>query len=113
MSTPDPEPSTYTGPERRSRMRERQWRDDVDRRFADGSAKMKALHDELKANTETTNRVDTNTSELVSLLNSFKGAFKVLDILGRAAKPLSYIAMFGSAAWGLFTAIKGGGEPPK
>lgn len=101
----------YTGPERRTRLRDREWREDVNRRFTDGTAKMNRLHEELKANTAATERVDANTAELVSLLNSFKGAFTVFDLIGRAARPVGYIAAACAALWGLFVAVKGGVAP--
>jgi hypothetical protein len=41
----------YTGPERRTRERERQWREDVNRRFDAGSEKMNTMHRDLQANT--------------------------------------------------------------
>jgi hypothetical protein len=100
---------TYTGPERRLSPRSREWRDQVNQRLNDGSLQMKAMHTELQANTAATLQVQADTAELVSLLNSFKGAFKVFDLVGKAAKPLSYIAMAVSALWGLFTVVKGGG----
>jgi hypothetical protein len=99
----------YTGPERRTEMRV--WRDTVNQRLDNGAATMKALQADMAENTQATMKIQQYTSELVSLLNSFKGAFKVFDMLGRAAKPLSYIAMALTAIWGLFTAIKGGGPP--
>jgi hypothetical protein len=101
--------NSYTGPERRLSPRSREWRDQVNQRLNDGGLQMKAMHTELQANTAATLQVQADTAELVSLLNSFKGAFKVFDLVGKAAKPLSYIAMAVSALWGLFTVVKGGG----
>ncbi|CAM8658728.1 hypothetical protein MCEMIEM13_01535 [Comamonadaceae bacterium] len=110
---PPPQVSTpaYSGPERRNRHRERYLCDNINRRFAEGSETMKALRAELEENTATTQRVDANTAELVDLLQSFKGAFAVFDLIGRAARPLGYIAAAGTALWGLFVALKGGGAP--
>ncbi len=88
-----------------------EWRAKVDQRLDDGSATMRKLSAELKANTETTNQVKTNTSEVVDLLRSFQGAFRVLNMIGKLAKPLGYIAMAGSALLALWAAIKGGGVP--
>lgn len=101
----------YTGPERRNRHRERYLCDSINRRFAEGSDTMKALRAELEENTATTRRVDANTAELVELFNSFKGAFTVFDLIGRAARPVGYIAAACAALWGLFVAVKGGGAP--
>lgn len=100
--------AAYSGPERRQEMHE--WRSHVDRRLDDGAKTMKALHTNLAENTTATQQVKADTGELVSLLNSFKGAFVVLDKLGKLARPLSYIAMLASAVWGLVTVVKGGGK---
>ncbi len=105
------DPEDYTGPERRQAHRE--WRANVERRLDDGAATMKQLRADLQKNTDATNAVKSDTSELVSLLQSFKGAFVVFDMLGKLARPLSYIFMLGSAVWGVFTIFKGGGEPPR
>jgi hypothetical protein len=55
----------------------------------------------LEQNTETTTRVDNNTRELVDMLNSWKGAFRVFDFVGKLAKPLAGIVALGAAvaAW--------------
>lgn len=63
------------------------------------------LEEGLQANTDATERVDRNTTELVGILNSWKGAMKVLDFLGKLAKPLAAIAaLFG--AWFTWRAQK-------
>lgn len=46
-----------------------------------------------------TARIEANTSELIELINAFKGAWKVLNWIGKAAKPLGYIS---SAVGALF-----------
>lgn len=84
-----------------------EWRAHVDQRLDDGAATMKELRRDLAENTATTNKVQTDTSELVELLKSFKGAFKVLDMLGKLAKPLCYIAIFFGAVVGAWAAVKG------
>ena len=90
-----------------------EWRMNVDKRLDDGAAKMKALSSDLAANTDATNSVKSDTSELVSTFKNFQGAMHVLEMLGKLAKPLTYIFMFGSALWGLLHVVKGGGEPPR
>lgn len=89
------------------------WRALVDKRLDDGAATMKQLKQDLKDNTDATNAVKEDTGELIGLLKSFQGAMKVLDMLGKLARPLSYIIMLGTAAYSLFSVLKGGGEPPK
>lgn len=97
----------YKGPERRTEFR--LWRELVDRRFEDGAKTMKDLREELRANTETTQQVQAETAELVQWLKSLKGAFAVFDVIGKAAKPLGYIAGACTAMWVFFQSIKGGG----
>jgi len=97
---------SYSGPERRHDYLK--WRANVDRRLEEGSATMKQLSADIAENTATTKQVQTDTSELVELLRSFKGAFSVLEKLGKLAKPLGYIAMAASAIVGFWAALKGG-----
>lgn len=89
------------------------WRALVDQRLDDGAATMKQMKADLKANTDATNAVKEDTVELIGLLKSFQGAMKVLDMLGKLARPLSYIIMLGTAAYSLVSILKGGGDPPK
>lgn len=55
----------------------------------------------LADNTATTKRIETSTHEMVELFQSWKGAMKVLETIGKAAKPLAAIATLGGAigAW--------------
>jgi hypothetical protein len=65
---------------------------------ADLKTQVGNLSIDLAANTEATNRVETNTAELMGWLRALEGAFKVLNMVGRVAKPLSYIVGFIGAA---------------
>ena len=78
------------------------WCRGVDSRLDAGAATMKELRTAIAENTETTNQIQTDTSELVVLLNSFKGAFKVLEIVGKLAKPIAAIAGAFVAIWALW-----------
>lgn len=98
----------YVGPERRLRVREREWRGHVNERLDDGARTMKDMRAELKANTDATLQVQADTAELVVWLKSVKGAFAVFDVIGRAAKPLGYIVGACTAVWVFFQSIKGG-----
>lgn len=95
----DPNDVFYTGPERR--QSHIAWRDRVD-------AEIKSLRLDVDANTLLTKSVKTDTSELVETFKSIQGAMRVLDMLGKLAKPLAYIFMLCSALWGVFAAVKGG-----
>lgn len=70
---------------------------------------MEEIKSNLAVNTLVTEQVQTNTAGLVDLFNNASGAFKVLEGLGKAAKPLMYIAGFVSAAltvWATWRAQK-------
>lgn len=99
--------AAYDDPERAD------WRALVDRRLNDGAATMRQLKSDLADNTAATQAVKADTATLIDLLNSFHGAMKVLDMLGRLAKPLSYLVMLGTALYSVVAILKGGGEPPK
>lgn len=55
----------------------------------------------LATNTAATARVEANTEEIVELFKSWKGAMRVLEVVGKAAKPLAAVASLGAAigAW--------------
>lgn len=63
---------------------------------------------ELADNTAATKRIETNTSELVEAFANLKGAFKVLNWIGKFARPLGYIAGAVAAVVSLYTAYKTG-----
>ena len=62
----------------------------------------------LAANTETIAQIKTDTAEMLGVFESWKGAMKVMEMLGKLAKPLGYIVgMFASVA-AFYTAMKSG-----
>lgn len=63
---------------------------------------------ELADNTAATKRIESNTSELVEAFANVKGAFKVLNWIGKFARPLGYIAGAIAAIVSLWTAFKAG-----
>lgn len=73
-------------------------------RIEDNAATLRA---ELADNTKATRAVADNTAELVELFQSFKGAIKVLNWLGKLAKPMAYIVGLGTACVGFWAALKG------
>ena len=65
----------------------------------------------LKENTDDTKAIKADTAELLEAFRSFKGAMKVLEWIGKAAKPLGYIATFVGAIVGIWAALKSGVAP--
>lgn len=74
-------------------------------------ARMDSIQTQLDENTESTRRTESNTSELIDILNSFKSAFKVLTWIGSLAKPISAIIGVGLGILGVVQAIKTGVHP--
>jgi hypothetical protein len=90
------------------------WRAHVDLRLDSSKQQMEALSSSMAENTlstaentAATKQLQSDTSELVDLMKSLKGAFKVIDMLGKLAKPLGYIFLVVTAAIGFWTALKG------
>ena len=98
---------------------------DVARALDKGDRRMNSLADEitavkleqsefrrlLKENTDDTKAIKADTAELLEAFRSFKGAMKVLEWIGKAAKPLGYIATFVGAIVGIWAALKSGVAP--
>lgn len=83
----------------------------INTRLDAGDERMARIERSLKENTDATARVESNTSELVDGFNSFKAAFKVLNWVGKLAKPLSAIVGLGAAVAAAWTAMKSGASP--
>ena len=66
----------------------------------------------LKENTDDTKAIKADTAELLEAFRSFKGAMKVLEWIGKAAKPLGYVVGLGASVAAFWTAMKSG-VPPK
>jgi hypothetical protein len=62
----------------------------------------------LADNTATTKRIETDTNEMIEMFRSWQGAMKVLEVIGKAAKPLAAIVSLGVAIGAYFAHWKGG-----
>lgn len=65
----------------------------------------------LAANTETIAQIKTDTAEMLGVFESWKGAMKVLESLGKLAKPLGYIVGLGASMAAFWAAMKSGITP--
>lgn len=65
----------------------------------------------LKENTDATNSIKADTAELVEAFHSFKSAMKVLEWIGKAAKPLGYIVGACASVAAFWTAMRSGVTP--
>ena len=98
---------------------------DVARALDKGDRRMNSLADEiavvkleqaehrrlLKENTDETKAIKADTAELLEAFRSFKGAMKVLEWIGKAAKPIGYIAGFCASMYAFWTSVKSGVTP--
>jgi len=93
--------------------------------LAEGDKRMNSLTDEVTAikleqaqfrvelaeNTGATKRIEANTAEMLDVFESWKGAMKVLTWIGKAAKPVGWIAGMVASFVAFWTAIKSGISP--
>ena len=98
---------------------------DVARALDKGDRRMNSLADEitavkleqsefrrlLKENTDDTKAIKADTAELLEAFRSFKGAMKVLEWIGKAAKPIGYIAGLSASVTAFWAAMKSGVTP--
>ncbi len=59
-------------------------------------------------NTETVKKIKTDTADMLEVFESWKGAMRVMEMLGKLAKPLGYIVGFVASVAAFWTAMKGG-----
>lgn len=72
---------------------------------------LSTVKEQLSENTEATKRIETNTGEITEILNSFRGAMKVLGFIGKLAGPLAAIVGLFTAVYAAWHAIKTGVSP--
>ena len=62
-------------------------------------------------NAETIKEIKTDTADMLEVFESWKGAMRVMEMLGKLAKPLGYIAALIAAVVGIWNAMKSGVSP--
>ena len=75
--------------------------------------RMTAIEANLAANTKATQELAAAVQDVVAFFSAMAGALKVLDMLGRLAKPLGYIIALFAAAVSFWVAIKSGHIGPR
>ena len=73
-----------------------------------GDQRMDKMEIEIERNTTLTESIETNTRDLITLFQSWAGAFRVLEQIGRLARPVGYCAMAVGAVAAAYTAVKTG-----
>ena len=88
--------------------------DDVQERLAAGDRKMDGLQVQIDGlrtaiadNTALTQQIYTSTADLVEAFGALRGGLKVLETIGRLARPISYIAAAIGAGIGIWQTLRG------
>lgn len=91
------------------------WRQHVEDRLKDDGERMARMEQSLIENTTSTKAIETNTKDLVDAFSNLQAALKVLNWIGKLAKPLGYIVAFAAATLTFYQALKSGHPipPPK
>lgn len=70
--------------------------------------RQRAQEERLSAVESDVKQIRCDTADLIETFRSLVGGFKVLQWIGKAAKPLAYIAMLVGSVVGAIAAIKSG-----
>jgi hypothetical protein len=73
--------------------------DSMERRLEDGDSRMGKIEVAVRTNAEATSRIEKNTGDLVEAFQSLRGGFKVLEFVGKLAKPLAGIIALATATY--------------
>jgi len=62
----------------------------------------------LAENTETIKEIKTDTADMLEVFESWKGSMRVMEMIGKLAKPLGYIVGLGASIAAFWAAMKSG-----
>ena len=66
------------------------------------------LESGLAVNTAATKRIENDTTEMIEMFRSWQGAMRVLEVIGKAAKPLAAVVSLAVAVGAWFAHWKTG-----
>lgn len=87
--------------------------DEIGKTISEMRTEQEAMRRALDEQHKLVNEMRKNTQEMLEVFQSWKGAMRVLEWIGRAAKPLIWIIGLGSAFFGFITVVKSGINPPR
>ena len=76
-------------------------------RLAEGDARMARIESDVATLRNDLHALRGQLPELLAFFEAMKGAFKVLNWLGKLARPMAYIVGLGISLVGLWTATRG------
>ena len=68
---------------------------------------MTRIEGSISENTQLTQQLATSTAEIVEFFAAMKGALKVLNWIGKLARPLAAIATLAASVAGLWAVMRG------
>lgn len=80
--------------------------DTINARLDEGDQRMARMEGQMAENTAITKRVDANTAAIVEAFQTLQGAFKVLETLGKLARPLAWIGALGVTLYSFWSQVK-------
>ena len=82
-----------------------------DRRMDTLTAEVAALKAKMDEHGQQITAIKTDTAEMLAVFQSWQGAMKVIEMIGKLAKPLGYIVGFGASVAAFWAAMKSGINP--
>ena len=79
----------------------------INQRFGQGSERMAAIERALAAERRELQELKGQLSDLLDFFNAMRGAFKVLNWVGKVAKPVAAIISLGAALGAAYAAWRG------
>lgn len=79
----------------------------INQRFGQGSERMVAIERALAAERRELQELKGQLADLLDFFNAMRGAFKVLNWVGKVAKPVAAIVSLGAAMGAAYTAWRG------
>lgn len=76
-------------------------------RFEELEARQKQSEHDIAALTSIASGLAANVASLLSVMQAVEGAFKVLEFIGKAAKPLAWCIAMGAAIVAVWNAVAG------
>lgn len=82
------------------------WQAYVREDFRKHDARLTALENKLDANSAATERVLDSTRGIVETMESWNGAMKTIEMIGKVLRPLTWVVTFAAALVGLWASIR-------
>lgn len=82
--------------------------EEIKAKFSEHENRITGLEKDRSAMQTTINHIRSDTAEIVEILRDAKGAWRVFEWVGKAAKPLAWIAAMIAAASIWWSKLKGG-----